>query len=338
MMKKKIDINNVLITTFTACIFLLMVFFCKEKRFQQIPFYIIIGIIVSFLSNIFILFIFHSHKNLRFLKILCLIFVDCFIFTSVCIYSFSISAIFQPHFDKVSYENLKSVPDAEEISFEGENGRISGWYYKNDGEDNPVLLCFYGNGENASTVLYKTVKDGSLKYFSGYDIAIFDYPGYGLSEGTTRESSLKKFSLSVYDKITETHSKVVVQGYSLGTGAACYLASQRHVDGLILYAPYSNGTDLYNNFIPIFDCNFFKPLISFNPDNIKYADSVEAPVLICASPTDKVVSYDTSIKLSKHFDKCNFFTTNPISHQDLRTDNEVKDKTEKYLKEVVRFE
>ena len=49
-----------------------------------------------------------------------------------------------------------------------------------------------------------------------------------------------------------TIDNIVIMGYSIGTGMATYLASQKNVNGLILLAPYDNALNLYNDNLNIF--------------------------------------------------------------------------------------
>ena len=43
-------------------------------------------------------------------------------------------------------------------------------------------------------------------------------------------------------------NQIYIYGYSIGTGVSTYIASKYDVKGLILIAPYSSITDLFNSY------------------------------------------------------------------------------------------
>ena len=58
---------------------------------------------------------------------------------------------------------------------------------------------------------------------------------------------------SIYDTgtIIAEKDKIVVLGFSIGTGVANYVTSEKDPHGLILVAPYDRALSLYNNAINI---------------------------------------------------------------------------------------
>ena len=68
--------------------------------------------------------------------------------------------------------------------------------------------------------------------------------------------------------------KICVLGFSIGTGVATYLASERDIDGLILIAPYDKALSLYNNCLNIFH-GPLKILARYKFESIKYAKDVK---------------------------------------------------------------
>jgi dienelactone hydrolase len=94
--------------------------------------------------------------------------------------------------------------------------------------------------------------------------------------------------------------KIVVMGYSLGTGVATYVASQKEVNGLILVAPYDCALNLCNNVLNIFH-GPLKLLARYDFDSISYAKDVKTLPLIITSKSDEVINCELSLNLSKHF-------------------------------------
>jgi pimeloyl-ACP methyl ester carboxylesterase len=94
--------------------------------------------------------------------------------------------------------------------------------------------------------------------------------------------------------------RVAAMGYSIGSGCAVYLAANRPVSALILAAPYANGYDLYNNYLPIFK-GPLRALVKHKLPSEDWAQRVSCPTLILASRTDELVPYTSSVALSGRF-------------------------------------
>ena len=240
------------------------------------------------------------------------------LFISVAIYVLAPTQLFYPHFDEESYAELKTHPQAEELTFETKSGSISGWMLHNAQNCAPLVLYFYGNGENSSARMLKLINKGLLETFKGCNIAILDYPGYGKTKGNPSEASLKEFGLNVYDALSQRSDvdkdRINILGYSIRTGVANYVASERKVGGLILMAPYADGYDLFNWFVDVFH-GPMRLLVSFRMESVKFAENVSVKPLIMASKGDAMVNYDSSVRLSKAFPSgCTFKTFENTSH------------------------
>ena len=257
---------------------------------------------------------------------------------SVFVYTATPSMMFYPHFDEASYLELLEKEDTEELSFEAEDGGISGWFWHNAQEGAPTLIYFGGNGENASTRLVRILKDEKMTgIFEGYQVAILDYPGYGLTSGVPSEESLKKFGLAAYDAIAarEDVEDILIMGYSIGTGVANYVASEREVKGLILMAPYADGYDLYNSFMNVF-YGPMRMLVAFKMESIQYASSIEIKPLILASKADEMIPFASSERLSEAFPKgCETVWFTDIRHNDFWGEKQMVNELEEYLKEHI---
>lgn len=224
----------------------------------------------------------------------------------------------------------------EELSFETADGTLHGWFLHNAQGSAPTVLYFGGNGEDAAGRVLQILEDENVSsVFSGYHFAYVDYPGYGNSEGVSSEESFKRMGLSAYDCLMnrEDVSRITLMGYSLGTGVANYVASQRQPAGLILMAPYADGYDLYNSYVDIFH-GPLRALVSFKMRSVKFAETVTVKPLLFASKADEEVPYESSVRLFEQYEKgCNFVTIDEIGHNDFWGTQEVLDEIEKYLKQ-----
>lgn len=229
------------------------------------------------------------------------------IFTFVIsILSIQEDAFFHPWHDAQSYTQLQQLQNFEEIKIDNDGKIIHGWFYDNtpDIEQAPVLLFFGGNAQNSSNTCLSFFQSDTYKYFDGYNFMIVDYPSYGLSEGKISDITMFDTALKTYDYAAQLENvdeeKIVIMGYSIGTGVATYTASQRDVNGLILVSPYDEALSLYNDTLNIF-YGPLKLLAKYKFESIKYAPNVKVSPLIFTSYADEVIDYNHSLNLVNYF-------------------------------------
>ena len=95
-------------------------------------------------------------------------------------------------------------------------------------------------------------------------------------------------------------NRIIIGGFSIGTGPAAYLAANRDVAGLFLLAPFANAYDVFNKVLPIFH-GPLRLLVKHKFPSDQYAASITAPVLIVASENDEIVPFASSEKLKACF-------------------------------------
>ena len=113
----------------------------------------------------------------------------------------------------------------------------------------PVILYFHGNGDYLAG-FFARFRDFIA---DGIGIVAPAYRGYSGSSGKPSEQGLLQdadaawaFTTSRYDA-----SRIVVWGFSLGSGVAVALAAQHPVSKLVLEAPYSSIADVAASAFPI---------------------------------------------------------------------------------------
>jgi pimeloyl-ACP methyl ester carboxylesterase len=107
----------------------------------------------------------------------------------------------------------------EEVWLESEDGvRLHGWYLPHPGSGR-VLLFFHGNAGNISH------RRASVEIFHrlGLNLLIFDYRGYGLSQGRPSEQGLYRDAATVWRYLTRERGfrerDILIFGRSLGGGS-----------------------------------------------------------------------------------------------------------------------
>ena len=135
---------------------------------------------------------------------------------------------------------LRRFAAVEELTLAGEGGtKLHGWYQRAAGSGKaPLILYFGGNSEDVSYL------PSSADRVPGWSLAVFEYRGYGMSEGEPGEQALFADALAIHDTFARREEidarRIVVMGRSLGTGVATYVASQRPVLAAVLVTPYDS--------------------------------------------------------------------------------------------------
>jgi len=185
--------------------------------------------------------------------------------------------IFQP-------PRWRDMPE-EPLLLQSDQETIAALYYP---ADSPVILYSHGNGEDLSTVRYK-LRDFQQR---GFAVIGYDYQGYGASTGKPSVKGTYRNIETVYRFLTESEKippeKIIVMGYSVGSGPSCWLASHFPVGGLILEAPFAS----------IFQVVFpFANLPGDRFPNHKHIRQCQVPILIFHGEKDSVIPVRNSKKL-----------------------------------------
>ena len=180
------------------------------------------------------------------------------------------------------------IPNGERIELTLDDGiKLAGWYLRAGGLEHaavtPGLLWFYGNGENIAKIA------PVLREFQppGVALMVFDYPGYGGSEGRATEAMIYKAADAAFLALAGRPeiSGVYVYGRSLGSAVAVHTAAAHKASGLILESPFTSATDmarLHYGLIP-------RMLMHLALDNATTIRRVFCPVLIFHGTDDRLV-------------------------------------------------
>lgn len=133
----------------------------------------------------------------------------------------------------VNPEKLKYTP--KEILVNSEDGqKLSAWHFQQKNSmssPKPTILFFHGNAQNLSShfmSLYWVLEEG-------YDFLIFDYPGYGKSEGEPTPKTTVDSGLVFWNYLKEKNPKkpIAIFGQSLGGAVAMKVAIHLKKDPLL---------------------------------------------------------------------------------------------------------
>ena len=176
----------------------------------------------------------------------------------------------------------------QDVSFTAADGtRLHGWWVSAPGARGTVLF-FHGNAGNVSHRLH------SLRSFHelGMNTFIFDYRGYGRSEGVPSEEGTYRDAGAAWRWLAEERGvppgEVVFFGRSLGGAVAAWLAGRHPPRALILESTFTSvpalGAELYP-WLPV------RLLARIRYDTLRLLPGVRCPVLVVHSPQDEVIPF-----------------------------------------------
>lgn len=204
-----------------------------------------------------------------------------------CMYLQQSSMIFFP------YATLDQTPAEwglvyEDVFVDTEDGvRLHGWYIPRHGSKQ-ALLFFHGNAGNISH------RGASVEIFHrlGLNVFIFDYRGYGKSQGKPDEKGLYKDARAAWRYLSKERGfgqeEIILFGRSLGGAVAAELAAEIQPGGLILESTFSSAKDVANAVFPVLSRLIF---LRYDFDTATHVRRVACPVLVLHSPDDEIIPF-----------------------------------------------
>jgi fermentation-respiration switch protein FrsA (DUF1100 family) len=133
----------------------------------------------------------------------------------------------------------------EEVRFHAADGtKLFGWFVPQANSKRAVLYC-HGNGEDVASNAGMLVE---LRRELDASVFIFDYRGYGYSEGRPSEAGCIADGLAadkwLADRLGLKATDVIVMGRSLGGGIAVAVAAEQGARALVLDSTFSRLVDV----------------------------------------------------------------------------------------------
>ena len=177
----------------------------------------------------------------------------------------------------------------DEIEFyTSDNIKLHGWFIPHK---NPrgTLLFFHGNAGNISHRL------DSINIFHqlNLNVFIFDYRGFGQSEGRTTEQGTYRDAEAAWNYLTEVkdinEKQIIIFGRSLGGSIAAWLASQHQPASLIVESGFTSVPAMGKRFYPFLPIQW---LTTFEYNTREYVRKASCPVLIAHSADDDIIPFE----------------------------------------------
>jgi fermentation-respiration switch protein FrsA (DUF1100 family) len=151
-----------------------------------------------------------------------------------------------------------------------------------------TILYSHGNAEDLFAL--RQLPEEYAKH--GYSMFIYDYEGYGASNGYPGETQCYRDIETAYRYLTEklkiSPEKIVIYGRSVGSGPACYLAEKFPAAALILESPFASAFSVITGSWPLPGDKF---------PNLRRVPHISIPILIFHGDQDRVINISHSRKL-----------------------------------------
>lgn len=176
----------------------------------------------------------------------------------------------------------------EEISFAAQDGvQLHGWFVPAIETDLVVLFC-HGNAGNISHRLETIETFHNL----GLSVFIFDYRGFGQSQGSPSEEGTYKDVRAAWRYLLHKKQlapgKILLWGRSLGGPIAAAMAREDKPGGLVLESTFTSLPEVAGRIYPFLPVKRFT---RYRYPTREYLQDVSCPVLIMHSAEDDLIPY-----------------------------------------------
>ena len=189
-------------------------------------------------------------------------------------------------------------PSCEEVRFPNtRNETLHGWYFPVDGTPKSVILYCHGNGGNVS--ILGEVADELRRHLQS-SVLVFDYAGYGKSEGSPSAPGILDDARAARRWLAERNgipeTEIVVYGQSLGGAVAVDLAAKDGARALIVESSFTSLGDMGRLMFPLLPVNW---LLKENLASVRKIGNFHGPVFISHGKADSVVPFGQGERLFK---------------------------------------
>lgn len=220
-----------------------------------------------------------------------------FLYASTCIFVF----VYQKDLILFPSQKIWSLPadkNLEEVTIvTSDNIRLNAWYI--DNKSNTTIIFFHGNGGN----IYNNQERITLFQSLWVNALMFDYRGYGKSEGNIeKESDIYTDGESAYNYVVQRGTKpekIIIWGQSLGGAVAMHTAQWKPIKRTIIESTFTSMDEIAAETYPFLPTSL---MLRFHFDNLSKIADIHSPILIIHSSDDEILGIENSKRL---FEKAN---------------------------------
>jgi alpha-beta hydrolase superfamily lysophospholipase len=199
--------------------------------------------------------------------------------------------LYQPiHESEASLLKLATGSHMQPLRNEG--GEVAAWHLSNPTAARR-LIVFHGGAGHALHRHYYAEGFHRL----GWDVCIFEYPGFGARSGSPGKESFFSAARSfITAEIARDARPTFLLGESMGSGTVCAIAGTmpEHIAGLALIVPYGRLAEVAKHHLPYIPIDL---ILRDRYDNIAALANYRRPVTVVVAADDEVVTADQGRKL-----------------------------------------
>ena len=194
--------------------------------------------------------------------------------------------------ERMSATEKTLIPQgAENVWFNSADGtRLNGWFFQSQLKPEiATIIFFHGNGGNISNVGWM----GQRFAKRGFNVLVFDYRGYGASDGVAgNESDLYADGDAAVAFVTNTKGvrpeQIVLYGQSLGTALVADVASRGNFGAVVLESGFSSASSVASSALPWLP-RFLHFLGKNRFESARKLVGVKSPILIAHGDPDHTI-------------------------------------------------
>lgn len=182
----------------------------------------------------------------------------------------------------------------EDAYFAAEDGtELHGWMVP---AARPIATVLFSHG-NAGNLAGRA-DNVRLLVGRGLSVFIYDYRGYGRSQGSPSEAGLYRDAVAAYDHLVRfddvDRDRVVLFGRSLGAAVTCELALRRPAAAVLLESAFTSAPDMAGRVLPI---PGLRHLVGQRFASIEKVGRIEAPIFILHGNRDSIIPFEMGRRL-----------------------------------------
>jgi uncharacterized protein len=210
----------------------------------------------------------------------------------------------QPRF---LYEPVRQIPytpaklglDFEEVYFKtADRLQLHGWFIPARNARFTILYC---HGNNGNMMYFLDTVNFLNKL--GLNCFVFDYRGYGESQGTASEKGTYLDARAAYRWLKKKNGveprHIILFGWSLGGSIAAYLATKVKSAALVIENTFTTYSAIGQKFYPYMPVKLFA---RFSYPTIDYVRKITCPILVMHSKKDEIIPFEFGLEI---FDAAN---------------------------------
>jgi pimeloyl-ACP methyl ester carboxylesterase len=216
-------------------------------------------------------------------------------YASIIVYMLSIETdlVYHPTRPDQEWQD-KPTTSIQDITLHSQDGALHAWYCPVEKPDAVFLMC-HGNAGNLS-IRGQSLPTYAKRFRSAF--FMFDYPGFGLSDGKPSEKGCYAAADAAYDWLINAKGfkpeQIIIAGESLGGAVAVDLASRRPCSGLILTHTFASLPSVAQRLYSWLPVDLLMVNRFASEDKI---DRIHVPVFVAHGESDDIIPFSQAESL-----------------------------------------